>query len=917
MFRYEDSESEEEEVAQVRQSQGNNEQNWSDTDDDSEENRRVVKPLEKFDNSMKVLLDTMQSLSDQNDFTRAYGKFQEIQKLVTKNQQLIRVRGPSEYYLIHMNRFLESIAQADKSALKNYEGKDKKDNNKKFTRFKNDLKKKLQPFANQLELFKKENDIWAEPKSDEEDSVQDDDKEEVGDGFDEDDFSDWSADEESDSNDPDPGTGTGRIKPDMYKREFWLKKEYQPEYMRVKDDKSNNARMMRQKKREEAAKKRLLQKEQGKGLQKEQVWDDKRVRKLIEGVLNAKGSIDRSERRKFNGLLEMADSKCQRPQWKMLTKLLLIENLLDLYTPPRCLKRGAWNTIVEIMNKLIDLLTEHPYYRLHVRGLRKLELNEEEKERMREAESSLKNTDNQSVFGHGLADAESMLKKEQVIDDDHVEGLSDEFWWLRGNLHAVCTRLSDDLILAFKKSDIKNDEYEERIADKELLVGLCEKCQTYVREVTNHRMHELMFRHLFVKLTFEDYDEEWDMLKSGVRPTYRPFQIRPDTRVLRTVKDIFREVKTYEQPDAPKTIFGALEEELEQFNVMKAKIKWETVLYCVHHLALHHRYELARDILSASGLGKESTMGKSEISIQILYNRTVARLAIAAFTHEDWHTSMVLLQRLYVTGKIKELLAQGVKTDLRWKHNKTPEEIAQEQQEKQRMVPQHTFIDLDLLESVHYVSSLFFEMKAILQSDANEARVANRSFRRQWEYRQKREFLAPPENTRDTILEAGARMLKGDWKKCLHHLRSLKCWEQFHFAEEVMQRVEKRAKAECLRCYLMSSSKHFSDIELSVLGEKFEMEAKEVIRLCSQFIVDQDIKASIDLPGGYLIIHESLPTQFETSATEFDHRLTSFFNAIKETGDMFKINAPGVRAQARERNRNRADGRSAQSQWRN
>jgi hypothetical protein len=85
---------------------------------------------------------------------------------------------------------------------------------------------------------------------------------------------------------------------------------------------------------------------------------------------------------------------------------------------------------------------------------------------------------------------------------------------------------------------------------------------------------------------------------------------------------------------------------------------------------------------------------------------------------------------------------QGVKNELR-KYNKTPEDKAQMQQEEQRMVPEHTFINRDLLESVHYISSLFFCIREVLLSggDDNTHNQKNRSFRRQWEKRQKREFL--------------------------------------------------------------------------------------------------------------------------------------------------------------------------------
>jgi len=901
MFHVGDSDSEEdEEIVQSKQPQNKDKDDFgfTDSEDEDSENRKVISPLEKFEINLRSCLDQMMNLSDQFNWAGSYGKFQDLVKLVHKNRGLTRHRLAPEFYLIRMNRFIENLSVAKKEELANYEGKNKSENAKLFKRMQNDLlKKRNVPWSQELEKFKSENDIWAdEPEEDNDDN----DNEGADEQFDADDWDDdeWSNSEiHSDPEDPDGEKRPSDNKPklDMYKREFWLKKEFQPDWMQEKDDEKAGKREMRQKKRLEDAK---LKQSDNKavGLKKEKVWNDKSVKRLVDTVLTSKGSVDRGDRRKFIESLKLADSKCQRSQWKMAIKLLLIENLLDLYTPPRCLKRGAWHDIVENATGLIELLREHTGYRLHIRGLRKLELNEDEKAKLHEAEQAKAPTSSVlTTFGHGLADAESMLKKEQVVDDDTVEGLDEEFFWLKGNLHSICTRLSDDLIIAFKKSDIKNDEYEGRKEDKKLLVKLCSTCREYICDVTGHRMEQLKFRQLFVKLTYAEYNKDWDAMAKP-KKLYVPFELKPETDVLENVLAIFSETREFdeERPEGEPSgakLFGAEDNQEDEYCMLRDKMKVESVLYLVHYLAVHHHFLIARDILAAWHRGKENDLNKADISIQILYNRTLARLAVAAFTHEDWETSMTLLQRLYITGKIRELLAQGTNRDLRWKHNKNPDEVAQEQQEKQRMVPQHMFIDNDLLESVHYVSSLFFEMKAILQSqNSDETRVANRSFRRQWDYRQKREFLAPPENTRDTILEAGAKMLKGNWKACLEHLRSLKCWEHFEYADKIKERVERRAKTECLRCYLMSSAKHFSDIELKVLSEKFEMSEKRVIKLCSQFIIEQDVRASIDLPGGYLIIHQPLPTQFETSAENFHHELTHFFQAIKDSADMLKVN---------------------------
>ena len=96
----------------------------------------------------------------------------------------------------------------------------------------------------------------------------------------------------------------------------------------------------------------------------------------------------------------------------------------------------------------------------------------------------------------------------------------------------------------------------------------------------------------------------------------------------------------------------------------------------------------------------------------------------------------------------------------------------------------------------------------------------------------------------------------------------------FLFLLKVKKQVFERAQAECLRCYLISSSKRFKSIKLSCLAEKFEIQDSKIVQLCSQFIAAKDFRqfrASLDIPGGYLIIHEHLPTQFETSENVF-HR---------------------------------------------
>lgn len=867
---------------------------FDESESESDGGQRVVRtPYQNFLRTLEDHIQQMTRSADQNKWNDAWTSMVALKKLIKKRRTLLKGREPPRYYLIHMNRFLATIEEAaanPKSIDEDKDLKNKKLHKKKFTQFRNKiLRSREVPFEKELKLFAEKNDIWAEEIEEEESEEE---VEAIDAGV------NWASSDEEDGGDEDgvnwadsddDGGEVKKLHPRM--REFWLKKEYQPDWVKKQLEKKSGAKKVRgaKKNANEAGPEKKIQ-----GAAKEEkkvVWNESSIRKKITKILSGKGSVDRKERKELLKKLSEIDQKCERTQWSMLVKLLIIDNIRDLYTAPRCMTAEIWNQVARYTSELIDLLTENQGFRLHDRGLRKLLLNEEEKEKLREKEHVEEtNVGAFTPMSHGLADAQEMLNSCRVeeVDDDLVEGLSEDFYWLRGNLHAICIRLSEDLILGYKKSDNKTKEYDALLQANESLVVLCQKCLEYVSSVTKHRMNMLSFRHLIIQLTYQTYDKEFDQLKLPQNTVYVPFTIPQDTLTLQHVVHIFKELKEFNAED-----FGAVDEhEIEFFNSKKQKIEVETVLFCTHYLALHHRYELARDIFTSSGYGKDSTfMSKCEILIQILYNRTVARLAIAAFTHEDWRQSMDLLKSLYMTGKLKELLAQGVKSDLKWKHNKTQEEIVQEQQETQRMVPEHTFINQDLLESVHYISSLFFEMKAILSP--KDSSVGNRSFRRQWEFRQKREFLAPPENTRDRILESGAQMMKGNWRACVSQLEQLKCWDHFEYADEIKRRVFQRAKRECLRCYLISSAKHFSDIQLSVLATKFEMTEAEVVKFSSQFIVNQDIRASINSIGGYLVIHEPLPTLFETSATNFHNKLSQFLSTIHEQADMVGIKSGG------------------------
>ncbi|KAI8876695.1 hypothetical protein K501DRAFT_337945, partial [Backusella circina FSU 941] len=106
--------------------------------------------------------------------------------------------------------------------------------------------------------------------------------------------------------------------------------------------------------------------------------------------------------------------------------------------------------------------------------------------------------------------------------------------------------------------------------------------------------------------------------------------------------------------------------------------------------------------------------------------------------------------RLRGSGRVEELLAQGVQ-QARFGQ---PTNAEVEAMERQRQLPFHMYINLELLECIFLVSSMLLEIPAQAQAGTNNKKYISRPFRRLLDYNERQAFAGPPENTRDHIMSA-------------------------------------------------------------------------------------------------------------------------------------------------------------------
>lgn len=443
-----------------------------------------------------------------------------------------------------------------------------------------------------------------------------------------------------------------------------------------------------------------------------------------------------------------------------------------------------------------------------------------------------------------LTNASDIVLSEGVTDE--TEEFETKPYRLRGCVLTAVERLDDEFIKLLKECDPHSNEYVERLKDEVTVTKLIEQVLKYVEiqgsSIEICRVYLRKIDHLYYKF---------------------------DPNVLKKKKGQF---------DGKTSV-----DEMEKLcyyiysNDNTDRLRTRAILSHIFHHALHDNWFQARDLVLMSHL--QETIQHSDPSTQILYNRMMANLGLCAFRQGNIKDAHQCLIELMMTTKPKELLAQGLIPQRQ--HERS---LEQEKVEKQRQMPFHMHINLELLECVYLVSAMLLEIPymAAHEFDARR-RMISKTFYQQLRSSERQSLVGPPESMREHVVAASKAMRHGDWKSCAEYIvnkkMNTKVWDLFYEADRVRDMLVKFIKEESLRTYLFTYSNVYGSISVPYLSEMFDLPKMKVHSIISKMIINEELMASLDDPTETVVMHRSEPSRLQALSMQLADKITNLVDA--------------------------------------
>ncbi|KAF2860342.1 hypothetical protein K470DRAFT_258104 [Piedraia hortae CBS 480.64] len=419
-----------------------------------------------------------------------------------------------------------------------------------------------------------------------------------------------------------------------------------------------------------------------------------------------------------------------------------------------------------------------------------------------------------------------------------------ELFRVPGSVISFVERLDDELMRVLQQTDPHTADYVERLADEGSLYTNIVRALLYAERLAAEPRVETRqdnINRIVIRRLEHIYFKPANVVGILEEKTWKELPAKADSTV------------------ASRTSAGDVKQHISTLSSYLFKhadgiIRARAMLCQIYHLALHDDYYSARDMMLMSHL--QETIGSFDVNTQILYNRTLTQIGLCAFRAGLVYECQTALQDICGSQRQKELLAQGLQ--MQRYSQITPE---QERLERQRQLPFHMHINLELLECVYLTCSMLLEVPTLAQAGSApdvKKRVVSKSYRRMLEYHERQTFTGPPENTRDYVMHASKALAAAEWKQAAEYITSIKIWDLLPRSAEIKSMLERQMQEEGLRTFLFTYAPFTDTLKIAKLAETFELTESKVTSIVSKMIYHEDLAAALDQVNSAIIFRKGV-----------------------------------------------------------
>ena len=262
---------------------------------------------------------------------------------------------------------------------------------------------------------------------------------------------------------------------------------------------------------------------------------------------------------------------------------------------------------------------------------------------------------------------DTLIKNPDISVGENIAEESELFvappYRVHGCVLTLIERMDEEFTKMLQGCDAHSPEYIERLRDETRVCAIIERLQEYLE--TNSRgtaselcrIYILRIDHLYYKFdpnVFKKKEmlQKQKELQNGLNGDFKKVEIVIEDESGRALN---------QQQEVPLITSMDVMDQLCKYIYSRDvtdRIRTQAILCHIYHHALHDNWFEARDLMLMSYL--QHNIHKSDIPLQVMYNRALVQLGLCAFRHgtiKDAHTALLDIQ---IQGRAKELLAQGL-----------------------------------------------------------------------------------------------------------------------------------------------------------------------------------------------------------------------------------------------------------------